>query len=121
MRSDSYCQCCQSTDDASVGLWVWSRLFFGVWLYKYLRDRRIITQARRAKELHTDTHAPQETFTGGRWLSLAQVASLSREAYGRLLANYFQLGTHPESHNGFLVSTLRALQWHVYCRDARRW
>jgi hypothetical protein len=81
-------------------------LFFGIWLYKYLRDRRIIVQARRVKELHTGTNAPQETFTGGRWLSLAQVASLSREAYGRLLANYFQLGTNPETHNGFLVSLL---------------
>src|SRR5947209_6140298 len=65
-------------------------LFFGVWLYKYLRDHRIITQAQRVKALNAGTNAPTVTFTGGRWLSQAQAASLSREAYGQLLANYFQ-------------------------------
>lgn len=78
-------------------------LFFSIWLYKYLRDRSIITQARRVKAL-AGTNAPIATFTGDRWLSQAQVASLSREAYGQLLANYFQLGTNPETHNALLVS-----------------
>ena len=79
-------------------------LFFSIWLYKYLRDRSIITQAKRLKAQRDYTAAPAATFSGGRWLSQAQVASLSQEAYGQLLANYFQLGTNHETYNGFLVS-----------------
>lgn len=79
-------------------------LFFSILLYKYLRDHRIITQARRVKARSAGTAASTVTFTGGHWLSQAHVASLSREAYGRLLANYVQLGLHPQTQYGFLVS-----------------
>jgi len=80
-------------------------LFFSIWLSKYLRDLSIITQARRVKTRSADTAAPPATYTGGHWLTQAHVASMSREAYGQLLANYVQLGVHPETKEGFLVST----------------
>ena len=78
-------------------------LFFSIWLYKFLRDRSIITQAKRGKAQRGHTSAPTVAAKASRWLSQAYAASLSREAYGNLLANYSQLGIHPETKEGFLV------------------
>ncbi len=81
-------------------------LFFSIWLYKYQRDHRIQVRARLERQsiAQTSLHAPSMRRLP--YITEAYVASLSREQYGQLLANYRQLGTHPTTHDPFLVSQL---------------
>ncbi len=85
---------CFATQEMT-GMWAFASgaiLFFSIWLYKYQRDYRIQAQARveRQSAAQTALQAPSML--------------LSREQYGQFLADYYQLGVHPETEDGFLVS-----------------
>src|SRR2546422_880952 len=80
-------------------------LFFSIWLYKYQRDYRIKAHARQRRQSAAQTSLRKPSMSSLPYISQADVASLNREQYGQLLANYVQLGVHPERKEGFLVST----------------
>jgi hypothetical protein len=89
-----------------TGMWAFASgaiLFFSIWFYKYQRDYRIQAQARLERQSAARISLPTPSTSNLPYLSQAYVASLSREQYGLLLANYIQLGVHSETGEGFLV------------------